>query len=47
MLLVASTLNMKVMVIKTKHYRSKISYTIRPYLSNMINDIKTQGKYKI
>ena len=34
------------MEIKTKHYQLK-NILITPYLSNVINDLKTQGEWKI
>ena len=45
MLLVVITLNMKVMekTLSIKEYLNEI----KPYLSDMINDLKTQGKWKI
>ena len=45
MLLVATTLSIKVMEIKIKLYQLKIILIkIKPYLSDIINDHKTEGE---
>ena len=50
MSLVAITLSMKVMVIKTKHFQLKIdpfSNRIEPYLNDLIDNLKNPGECKI
>ena len=47
MLLVAIILNLKVKEIRTKLYQLKDLNMIRPYLTDTINDHKTQGELKV
>ena len=48
MLLVAIALNMEVMEIKIKHYLLETNLDkIKPYLTDTINDMKTQDEWEI
>ena len=47
MLLISTTLNIKVIKIEIKFYQFDYFDEIKPYLSDIINDHKTKGEWKI